>query len=120
MSYHLIDINIGLNTLNEPTPVAAQFDRAARCLRYLGPRFGGADARIVMYADPAEGENTLVLRVRIHEDLIAPLNYALISLAMIEDQEAIAYFDHTAEAGNLVGPGADKWLPFNPEYFIEY
>ena len=43
---------------------------------------------------------------------------SLTVLADILDQDCIAVFDHETGEGNLFGSKRDKWLPFNPEYFL--
>lgn len=61
-----------------------------------------------------------------------PLGYdaiveAVFALSCKLDQDCIAVRFETAAslaanraANQLIGPRADKWLPFNPEYFVEY
>jgi len=34
------------------------------------------------------------------------------------DQDCIAVFSTTLERGGLFGPRSEKWLPFNPKFFL--
>ena len=43
---------------------------------------------------------------------------SLTVLADILDQDCIAILDNETGEGNLFGSKRDKWLPFNPEYFL--
>ncbi len=46
----------------------------------------------------------------------------LAKLAEQFDQDCVAYKirSYGQEVSGLSGPRADKWLPFNPEFFMEY
>jgi hypothetical protein len=50
------------------------------------------------------------------------LRDSLSILAESYNQDCVAYKvrEYGCTVGDLAGPKADKWLPFNPEFFVEY
>lgn len=57
-------------------------------------------------------EPTFVARVA----YLTPL--AIEATAALLNQEAIAVLDESTNLGELYGPGAEKWKPFNPAFFL--
>lgn len=63
----------------------------------------------------SDTEPTLVARV------LAPSYHTderIHSLSVLWNQECIAVYDRIAGTGRLVGPKAEAWGDFNPEYFF--
>jgi hypothetical protein len=70
------------------------------------------DHRVV----PSDTEPTFVAEVRVpYATNLEPLLYAL-SVRLL--QECIAVFNTATHEGQLYGPRAADWGPFNPEYFF--
>jgi hypothetical protein len=65
----------------------------------------------------SDTEPTVVIETDI-EAGDAPLADRVHTLAVCLGQEAIAMFDVSSQTGMLLGPRADAWGLFNPEYFI--
>ena len=65
----------------------------------------------------SDTEDTLVVKVR-HEGSTPRVANALFHISTILSQDCIAVVNHTDNTQTLIGPFADKWLPFNPAYFL--
>jgi hypothetical protein len=56
-------------------------------------------------------EPTVIIRFREAVDSLNKIATAL-------DQDCIAVYDEATQTGELYGDLADRWAPFNPEYFL--
>jgi hypothetical protein len=65
----------------------------------------------------SDTELTLVAYVR-HGGSPAMVANNLFHLSQLLGQDCIAVVNHGNGARTLIGPRADKWLPFNPAYFL--
>jgi hypothetical protein len=66
--------------------------------------------------------NTFIAEVvtPLHHDAVIEACYVL-SVRLAQDCVAVRHWAHAElQADVLRGPRADKWLPFNPEFFLEY
>lgn len=105
---HTLTLNIGLAREGKPTL------GAGTVLREL------AGIGMVIYAHAGHHsatEPTLVARVSYHGSAQA-LGNLLYQVADSLGQDCIAVVNDTTSAQTLIGPRADKWLPFNPAYFL--
>ena len=59
----------------------------------------------------SDTEPTLVIETRLPVQA-----YRLNQLAEVLEQDCVAQWD--GKRGELIGPRAEKWLPFDPHYFI--
>jgi hypothetical protein len=62
----------------------------------------------------SDSEPTLVARVSKETFLRTAVNWVAIGL----EQDCIGLYDAITGKGQLIGPRADKWGEFNPEYFL--
>lgn len=60
----------------------------------------------------SDSEPTLVIRC------VAPSTDAIYALAMVLGQDCIAVWNVEQQAGELIGPRADKWGRFDPARFL--
>lgn len=65
----------------------------------------------------SDTEPTLVVEVERRGNIINTAN-AIFILAELLDQECIAVYNCSSQMGALIGPKADKWGAFNPDYFV--
>ena len=73
---------------------------------------------IVSYSvQHSETEDTVVALVQIPGDTREVAN-EIYFLAQALGQECIAVWNMATSAGALIGPRADKWGAFNPEFFL--
>ena len=102
MSYIL---NIGLAREGKPNLSALEAVVALSCagIKVL-------DAKVY----DSDSEPTLVAQVSKETFLYTAVNLVAIGL----DQDCIGIYATEAGIGKLIGPRADKWGEFNPEYFI--
>jgi hypothetical protein len=109
MSYLL---NIGLDNMPAEAgrTVASKVLFAARAMRTAG--FVNLYAKVLR----SDSEPTLVANVN-YESKNGYLNAAY-SLADALGQDCIALVNDTTKRGWLMGPRADNWGGFNPEFFI--
>ena len=96
-------INIGLNNpfIGNTNSVDRTIAEALKCVS------GIRDIAVKR----SNTEQTVVIRF---ERAIDSLN----KLATALDQDCVAVFDEDTQVGELFGELADKWSPFNPEYFL--
>lgn len=98
-------LNIGLKVGNGPWATALPVFGALRTVRHYGGTFRGIAIR------HSETEDTLVI------DLDEPLNARVLAeLASALNQEAIAQW--SSGGGELRGPKAELWGPFDPSQFL--
>lgn len=77
----------------------------------------GALAKIVAHSvQHSETEDTVVALVE-HDSVMALAN-DVYHLSAILGQDCIAVWNMATSAGALIGPRADKWGAFNPEFFL--
>ena len=62
-------------------------------------------------------EHTLVVLAD-HAGSTERVANALFHICVLLGQDCIAVVNETTGAQTLIGPRADKWLPFNPDYFL--
>jgi hypothetical protein len=73
------------------------------------------DIEVINYAVfESDSEPTLVAKVSKVPGVCTSVNYASISLG----QDCIGVYSPATNTGALIGPRADKWGEFNPEYFL--
>lgn len=65
----------------------------------------------------SETEITVVAEVERRGNILNTAN-AIFILAELLGQECIAVYNCSSAQGALIGPRADKWGDFNPEYFV--
>ena len=105
-------INFGLTRADNGE--ALNPDRVLGALHYLG--FDVDNARI----EDSTTEPTIVVQ---HPDGIArgtAWEVSILGLCDIFAQDCIAISTDNGETGELIGPKAEAWGPFKPEYFIKY
>lgn len=74
--------------------------------------------RILAHAGhTSDTEHTLVVQV-LHGGSTQMVGNNLFRLSEQLGQDCIAVIDNDDGEGTLIGPRADKWLPFNPAYFL--
>lgn len=95
-------INIGL-----ANPFTGGFNTVDQTLRaVLDAVYDITNVRISTDGD----EPTVIVQFALHK---RSLNYLCTAL----DQDCIAEYCHTTDRGFLLGPKAEAWGEFNPEYF---
>ena len=99
-----LTLNIGLDT-NDGSPAI----KLHWAYLLLNNRFAVIDSRVDI--SPNGGEITIVAVVEKHPDLVDKLH----DLCLRAKQDCIATSD-----GDLIGPCAEKWGKFNPEFFVEF
>lgn len=62
-------------------------------------------------------ETTTVLEIDPHT---TPSPGTLFFLSKLLSQDCIALYNTETRSGRLIGPNAEAWLPFNPEYFLTF
>lgn len=111
-------LNIGLHVSADNSPSGQPFTLSAReALAVIEDalKFDGQPCDIDFRTYVSDTEPTLVLSIPVDLDA-ATVADAVADLAAFLLQDAIAY---TLDGvGNLVGPNAEQWGPFNPAYFI--
>lgn len=80
---------------------------------YAGLRLVLAEPVIATYAK-SESEWTFVIQI---ERRLT--DRELLDLSTVLEQEAIAQYDTYTVRGDLIGPLADKWGPFDPKQFLK-
>ena len=106
--YHTLTLNIGLAREGQPNLGAGTVLRAL-AVNHLA---------IIAYAGyHSATEPTLVVRAGYNGTTQALGNLLYRASAQL-DQDCIAVVNDTTGAQTLIGPRADKWLPFNPAYFL--
>jgi hypothetical protein len=69
----------------------------------------------------ADIENVAVKQSATERTIVIDFNEIYGSLTVLSDildQDCVALFDNETGEGNLFGSKRDKWMPFNPEYFL--
>jgi hypothetical protein len=101
-------INIGL-AVKDSDIVISEID-ATNAVTAAGLKVVGSPTVV-----PSDTEPTFVVQVQAPHENIATIIYAL---AVRLRQDAIVVFDLDTHIGELYGPRASDWSPFNPDYFI--
>lgn len=103
-------LNIGLNT----TDGVIAIEKARKVLR----AYGFSILREALLE--SDTEPTLVAEAEMATWFAAPLTVLqrLYQVSEELDQDCIAVYHGLTGGGALVGPRADAWGPFNPEYFL--
>jgi hypothetical protein len=66
----------------------------------------------------SDTEQTVVARVGTGPVPDGAVNFFIGHLARLLSQDCIAVYNPATREGYLIGPKADDWGPFNPEFFI--
>lgn len=101
----MILLNIGEDTIYRDQKVIP--DKIISALHLAGA------LPIDIQGDVSDSEYTYIVQIP------RPLSEREVKdLAVVLDQEAVAYYDSHIDTGFLAGPNAKKWGPFNPDYFL--
>lgn len=109
-----IELNIGLNVANGDNSMRARSGRVVAAFR----QFAGY-ATFDRLAN-SNTEETLVLVCHVAPEGMLEFNELVFEAAMDLEQDCIAVYNATAMSGALIGPRADAWGAFNPDFFIRY
>jgi hypothetical protein len=109
-------INVGLDV----TDAAGTVRKSALSERHVVETLRGWIGNNSIFVDQtaihtSDTESTLVLSVFVAER--TPLLWFAAAAAEL-GQDCIAVFDPSTGVGNLLGPRAEKWGAFNPEFFL--
>lgn len=111
-------------TLNYEAPGQASFDLNLRVTSLFAARGARTRVQNSTYQGP-EGPvatRTIISKIDtpLNRDAVIEAVFAL-SCKLDQDCIAVRYIDATGIGrSELIGPRADKWQPFNPDYFVEY
>ena len=124
-----VELNIGLRTKAGPNEAADILSRAllAQSLLASNLALGRVFSRVhnVRYTGP-DGldaiEPTLVVRCRVGRGFRLPMVVYDIAQRLQQDCIAVMRFpdDGSFVDGDLIGPGASEWGPFNPDFFVRF
>lgn len=115
-------LNIGLNVASGNNAYDARSERGEVALRYLSGFFPKIiNKRLLTTYDDANGtptiEDTLVVHLLDGLNAEGSVYSAIFNLAQLLDQDCIAVFFTSVQEGLLIGPRANEWGAFDPQYF---
>ena len=119
MNDNIVEVNIGLLDADGQRVSNSTIVHSTMVLRSLGVILYVAIEEVVYDHKYEEiREPTLVARIGLNKsNNIGVLAQTLDQLARDVKQEAISFYYPNLPYGDLVGPKADEWRPFNMSYF---